>query len=161
MGRYNPVMKIPPRFLASTFFLLLAACAFPACVERKITVGSDPSGALVTMNDVEVGRTPITVPFTWYGDYDIILRYDKNIGTIDEPVMQHYYLHTHRRATAAPSQWLGVDLFAELLPVNFVDQKVWAFAVPPVAQPTDADLIRHAQELKGRLAEPAALQKKK
>jgi hypothetical protein len=141
--------------------LSAASLALPACVERKITIGSDPSGALVTMNDVDVGRTPITVPFTWYGDYDIILRYEKNIGTPDQPVMQHYYLRTHRRATAGPSQWVGVDLITELLPMNFVDQKVWAFVVPQVPEQTDADLIKRAQELKGHLGEPEALQKKK
>ncbi len=43
------------------------------CVERTIHITSDPSGALVHLNDEEVGRTPVTVPFTFYGVYSVRL----------------------------------------------------------------------------------------
>lgn len=46
------------------------------CVERTITITSEPSGALVHLNDEEVGRTPLTVPFTFYGVYDVRLEMD-------------------------------------------------------------------------------------
>ena len=153
-------MKTPPRFILAAL-LLAAACALPACVERKITIGSDPSGAEVMLNDVAVGRTPITVPFTWYGDYHVVLRYEKNVGTVDDPVMKHYYLDTHRRASAPPQQWIGVDLFTELLPIPFDDHQVWAFEIPAAPVLTDDELIQHAAELKSRLTEPEELKKKK
>ncbi len=41
------------------------------CVERTISISSEPSGALVHLNDEEVGRTPLTVPFTFYGTYSV------------------------------------------------------------------------------------------
>jgi len=44
------------------------------CVRRTLTINSDPQGALVYLNDAEVGRTPVSVDFLWYGDYDVILR---------------------------------------------------------------------------------------
>ena len=53
--------------------LLLASVG---CVERLITVRSQPSGALVYLNDEEVGRTPVTVPFTFYGYYDVRLEHE-------------------------------------------------------------------------------------
>jgi hypothetical protein len=53
---------------------LWLALAASGCVERELTVTSEPPGAIVYIGDREVGRTPITTPFTWYGDYDIILR---------------------------------------------------------------------------------------
>ncbi|HWE97425.1 MAG TPA: PEGA domain-containing protein [Tepidisphaeraceae bacterium] len=44
------------------------------CVQRTVTVRSSPSGALVYLNDQEVGRTPLTRKFKWYGVYDVELR---------------------------------------------------------------------------------------
>jgi len=131
------------------------------CVERKLTIGSSPSGALVTLNDVEIGRTPITVPFTWYGDYDIVLRYETNVGTPENPVMQRYFLRTHQRINASPSQWIGIDLLAELVPWTVTDEKTLAFTIPPVDQPTDAELLQRAAELKARLGEPEELQRRR
>jgi len=134
-----------------TVALVAVSLGFVGCVERKLTIGSEPSGALVTLNDVEIGRTPVTVPFTWYGDYDIVLRHAINVGTPENPVMQHYYLHTNQKITAAPSQWIGIDLLSELVPWTVKDEKFLAFTIPPVSQPTDAELLERAMELKSRL----------
>ncbi|HVS70309.1 MAG TPA: PEGA domain-containing protein [Phycisphaerae bacterium] len=130
------------------------------CVERKITIGSGPPGALVYLNDVEVGRTPVTVPFTWYGDYDVRMRLEREEGEGTNRKVVQYYLHTHERAHAPWFQWLGVDLFAEILPFQFKDEKVWAFKLEPVPQPTDAELMERAEELKGQLNAPVELQNK-
>src|SRR6202000_2421377 len=77
----RPMIQTRPFCLA---LLVASLCLFSGCVERKITIGSAPAGAIVTLNDEEVGRTPVTVPFTWYGDYDIVLRLEKNVGTADK-----------------------------------------------------------------------------
>jgi hypothetical protein len=120
------------------------------CVERKITIASDPPGALVYVNDVEMGRTPVTFPFLWYGDYDVRLRAQKEI----DGQQREYYLHTHRKTEVPPFQWLGVDLFAELIPARFVDHKIWAFDVPEAPQPTQADLVDRAAALRNQLETP-------
>ncbi len=140
--------------------ILLSSLAWlGGCVERKITIATDPPGALVYLNDQEVGRAPLTTPFLWYGDYDVRLRYDKPAGP-GNPQPIHYYLHTHRRAEAPWYQWIGPDLFAEVLPVDLKDEKVWAFVLDPVTQEPDSDLIKNAKELQGRLSEPEALKDK-
>ncbi len=41
------------------------------CVERTVTITSEPDNALVYLNDEEIGRTPVTVSFTFYGVYDV------------------------------------------------------------------------------------------
>jgi len=60
--------------------LLVAAAAgvfaLVGCVERTITITSEPSGALVHLNDEEIGRTPVTVPFRFYGVYDVRLTHE-------------------------------------------------------------------------------------
>ena len=144
-----------------TVALATFSLASVGCVERKLSIGSEPSGALVTLNDVEIGRTPITVPFTWYGDYDIVLRYEKNVGTPEKPVMQRYFLHTHQKINPAPSQWIGIDLLAELVPWTVTDEKTLAFTIPQVVQPTDEELLQRAAELKARLDVPDELQQRK
>jgi hypothetical protein len=57
-------------------------------------------------------------------------------------------------------QWIGIDLFAELLPVRFTDEQVWAFDIPQVVEPTNEELIERAHELKERLGEPVPLRPK-
>jgi hypothetical protein len=121
------------------------------CVERTISVQTTPPGALVTINDVEVGRTPVKTPFLWYGDYDLRLRLTKNEGTPDEPKVTYYYLHTHQQVRAPWFQWLGIDLATELLPLKFEDQQQWTFALPEVQPGSDEVLVKHAKELSGQL----------
>jgi hypothetical protein len=137
----------------------LAAIGPSGCVERKLTIGSDPPGAILLLNDVEVGRTPVTVPFTWYGDYDIRLRLEKNAGSPDNPKIVRYYLHTHRATNAPWYEFIGVDLFAELSPQTYVDHQVWAFAIPEVAEPPDDQLIQRARDMKVELDRPPPVPK--
>ncbi len=56
--------------------IALFAVALTGCVERLITVRSQPPGALVHLNDEEIGRTPVTVPFKFYGVYDVRLEHE-------------------------------------------------------------------------------------
>ena len=46
---------------------VLACCLLGGCVERLVTVRSDPPGATVKMDDEVVGKTPCDVGYLWYG----------------------------------------------------------------------------------------------
>lgn len=133
--------------------LAAAMWGMGGCNERKITIVSDPPGAIVHLNDVEVGRTPVTVPFTWYGNYDVRLRLERNEGTADKPVVKRYFAHETRVAEAPAHEWVGLDLFSELLPMEFKDEKVWAFVLKPVEEVPTEVLIQRAKELKDRAGE--------
>jgi len=82
-----------------------AALGCVGCVERLISITSEPSGALVHLNDQQVGRTPLTVPFTFYGVYDVRLEVD---GC--KP------LWTQRKAEAPWWELPGIDLVAQMTP---------------------------------------------
>src|SRR5438045_3252646 len=56
--------------------LALSAALGAGCVRRTLAVRSDPPGALVYLNGVEVGRTPVQRDFVWYGTYDVQVRKD-------------------------------------------------------------------------------------
>ena len=67
----------------TTLFCLFAGLVFlVGCSEKTISISSNPSGAIVWVNDREVGRTPVRVDFLYDGEYDV--RVEKN-GY--EPVM--------------------------------------------------------------------------
>ncbi len=70
---YNPAMRVPFAVLAPLFALPLLSAG---CVTRTLTITSEPSGALVYLNEREVGRTPLTCGFTFYGVYDVRLEKD-------------------------------------------------------------------------------------
>lgn len=134
----------------------LSLLGLSGCVERSITIVTDPPGSIVYLNDVEKGASPCTTSFEWYGTYAIRIRGKENIGTAADPKFQYYYLHTHRTTTRPWFQYYGLDLFASLLPIDFKDHKIWAFVVPPVKVLPKKQLIENAQKLRAKLNAPPA-----
>jgi hypothetical protein len=112
------------------------------CVERHIDVTSNPPGALVTMNDQEVGRTPFTKQFTWYGTYEVQVRKEgyQTIKTAT-PVIAPWW------------QWMPIDLMAEILPLRLEDRHDVAYTLKPFTdEHTDPEaLVGRAQGLRERL----------
>jgi len=125
--------------LAICLSLGLAVAVVAGCVERTVTIKSEPDGALVYLNDQEIGRAPVKVNFTWYGDYDIILR-KKGYET----------LKTNRRIEAPWYQWPGIDFVAEcMIPTTIHDDHdLGTFQLAKAKQPTKAELIRNAEEMR-------------
>ncbi|MGD1277625.1 MAG: PEGA domain-containing protein [Tepidisphaeraceae bacterium] len=114
-----------------------AMFAVGGCIERTLSVQSSPPGALVYLNDQEVGRTPVQRDFLWYGTYDVTLRKDG-------------YESLKTRATLFPPiyQWLGLDLIAEILPISFKDHQTRVYTLRPSAPAADPQaLVRRGQVL--------------
>ncbi|MFI4859950.1 MAG: PEGA domain-containing protein [Phycisphaerales bacterium JB063] len=119
--------------------LALAALLSTGCVQRVLSIQSDPPGALVYLNDQEVGRTPVTVPFTWYGTYDVRLE-----------MAGYQTLHTEQRLDQPWWEHPGPDLFAEAIPGKRVERS-WSFELEPAlaAEAVDTDtLLDHARQLR-------------
>jgi hypothetical protein len=126
-----------------TPLLLLVMSLTVGCgVKRTLTVNSNPPGALVYLNGLEVGRTPMTRDFTWYGTYDVELRkegYDT--------------LKTRGEVIAPWWQWVPFDFFAEFLPFRPHDRRELSYVIKPTTQAA-ADpqtMIRRAGEMRGQL----------
>ena len=130
MGKWNLLV------ITLTISLLIGGC-----VERSLTINTEPQGAIVILNDEEIGNSPVTVSFEWYGDYDVRIR-KEGFET----------LKTHR---ALKRPWYDVfplDFFAQILnPKRTVDTYEWLFTLKPQTQPSREDLIQNAQELKEQL----------
>ncbi len=59
--------------------LLLVAFAFvchTGCVQRRLTIRSNPPGAMVYVDDQPIGNSPVSTPFTYYGTRKIRLEKD-------------------------------------------------------------------------------------
>lgn len=119
----------------------LAALSAGGCMDRRIIITSEPSGALVHLNDAEVGRTPVQTRFLWYGTYDVRLSLDGY-----EPV-------TAGREAGMPIYEIPpLDLPASALPIRTNIR--WHFDLepsPPATVETRDEVIRRARELRLRL----------
>jgi hypothetical protein len=109
------------------------------CVRRVVEITSEPSGALVWMNDREVGVTPCEVEILHYGKYDLRVARD---GW--EPVM------AGRSATPPIWDLPGPDLVAELLPFEVESRAVWHVVLEPEDRDADAVMVR-AEAMRDRL----------
>ena len=126
--------------------LLVCQFAVSGCLERTITITSDPPDAIVWLNDVEVGRTPVKTGFTYYGDYDVRLRKEGY-----EPVI------THREAAAPVYEWAPLDLAATSWPGRIRTNLTWHFELTPSPEPKaeEPGLTQRARELRETAASPA------
>jgi hypothetical protein len=126
-------------------FLLLAPLAVFASgcvgVRRELTVVSDPPGALVYLNGDEVGRTPVTREFLYYGTMDLQLRKDG-----------YKTLSARPRVWAPLWQVPPIDLLAEAFPLT--DRHKLSYTLKPAAEGEGVDraaLIGRAARLGSKL----------
>ncbi len=106
------------------------------CIRRTLTITTEPSGALLWLNDREVGRTPLEVDFDHYGTYDVRLERDGY-----EPMM------TWGRADAPWWDTVGLDLFAEAVPGTLTSRVEWHYVMQPVDEDRER-LIERARRLR-------------
>lgn len=119
-----------------------AACGglfLGGCVERRINITSDPSGARVFLNDQDVGVTPLEVDFTWFGVYDV--RVTKS-GF--EPLI------TSREAKAPLHETPPFDFVALMMPGTKRTRIDWHFELAP-ANNDPVGLLERATSMRARV----------
>lgn len=72
--------------------LVLTVCSLSGCVSRRLTIRSDPPGALVEVDGRRIGYTPASLDFTYYATREITL---SKVGfeklTVQQPVPAPWY----------------------------------------------------------------------
>ena len=120
---------------------LLAATA--GCVERRYTIRTNVP-ALAVVNNEEIGPTPASKSFTYYGDRDILL---------SAPGYQ-----TLRVLQKVDAPWwdnLFTEFFTEnLIPYTFRDERVFDYVLVPATNPPVGDLVTRAEGLRERAKAP-------
>ncbi len=125
----------------ATLLVLLTLCT-TGCVYRRMTILSEPPGARVFVNNVEVGTTPCNVPtnsFIDYGTYRFTLFKD---GFEPLDVMQ-----------PVPPEWWGypaIDFFAEISPWDKRDRRIFTYQLQPMREKSGDELKQQADEFRQR-----------
>lgn len=71
---------------------MLAVCALSGCVSRRLTIRSDPPGALVELDGQRIGYTPVSIDFTYYATREITLsKVGYETMTVQQPVPPPWY----------------------------------------------------------------------
>ena len=110
------------------------------CVRRTLTIRTMPEGATVRLNDEDIGQTPVTVDFTWYGDYDIAYELEG-----------YQTIRTNKRFDPPWYQIPPIDLFAEaFIPFTLHDHREIEEELEPQTLPARAELIPRAREFRDR-----------
>jgi hypothetical protein len=122
-------------------WVIVAACLCvlaSGCVRRRMLIRSNPPGALVYVDDYEIGRTPIATNFTYYGDFEVKL------------VKDGYETLTVKQRFKAP--WYQIppfDFFSEnLTPKEFRDERIVAFELEPQRVVPVNELLGRAEQLR-------------
>jgi hypothetical protein len=144
----------PPRLLRPTLPAVLAAIALvlgtSGCVQRRMMIRSNPSGALVYVDDYEIGTTPVSADFIYYGKRKIRLVKDGcETLTVMQDIRPPWY------------EIVPFDFISEnLVPGTITDRRTLDFQLrPQMVVPTD-QLQARAEELRrtthGSAAAPLA-----
>ncbi len=62
--------------LLRLFPAILIVLLLPGCFHRRVTIFSDPPGALAKVDGKVIGYTPASYDYTWYGEREIELLRD-------------------------------------------------------------------------------------
>ena len=126
------------RRLALLIGLATGLGSLPGCVERRYTIRTNPPGALAIVNGEEVGPTPVSRSFTYYGDREITLMLDGyGTKTIIEPINAPWWDN------------LVTEFFTEnMIPYAFRDEREYVYTMEPASVPDKNGLVGRASALR-------------
>ena len=126
-------------------FTAIAACsvALGGCVERRLFIDTDPPGALVWLNDAQLGRTPVDVRIVHDGTYD--LRIEKE-GF--EPVV------TGAKVQGPLLDVVPLYLVVEVLPTDVRYETRFKLSLRP-RDDSEAALLERAEGMRESLRAPS------
>jgi hypothetical protein len=124
------------------YLFSLALLTLGGCVDRIMTINSDPDGALIYLNDQEIGRTPLTHDFQQYGVYQLEVRKEGYVTVKGTQVTEEPWW-----------QLIPLDLVTELLPFHFKDIRNYHYTMAEAStQPADPRvMLERAGQMRGLL----------
>jgi hypothetical protein len=114
------------------------------CVERRYTIRTNPPGALVIVNGEEIGPTPVSKSFVYYGDREITMMLDGfETRTVVEPINAPWW-----------DNYLTEFFSENLIPYTFRDEREFCYQLGPSVIPDKNDLVARAESLRAVGAAP-------
>lgn len=122
----------------------LALLIAPGCVQRRLMIRSDPPGAMVYVDDYQIGATPIATNFTYYGTRKIRLVKDG-----------YQTLTVYERIDPPWYQVPPFDFFSENVAAREIrDMRVLDYRLVPQVVSPPQNLLDRAEELRARSQTP-------
>ena len=114
-------------------------------MERRYTLRTDPPGALAIVNGEEIGPTPVSRSFYYYGDREITFLLDGyETKTVIQPIKAPWWDN------------LVTEFFTRKpLAVHLRDEREFKYQLSPAQQPQAADLKDRAEQVRSRITGPA------
>jgi hypothetical protein len=118
---------------------LAALAASTGCVERRMTIRSNPPGALVYVDNVEIGTTPVSHRFVYYGTREIrLVKAGYETLTLMQPIATPWY-------QIPPFDFVSDNL----TPWEVRDEREFVYQIVPLRNvPTD-EIMSRAEQLRG------------
>jgi hypothetical protein len=122
------------RHVGRTVRLAVLACALAAaggCMQRRMTIVSNPPGATAYVDGVEIGKTPVSHDFLYYGTREIRLVHDGyETLTLMQPMSTPWY-------QIPPLDFISDNLaFGEIR-----DERVYRYDLQPAADTPFATIV--------------------
>jgi len=137
-------------------FLILVTTvfAFSGCVTRSLTVETDPSNALVYIDNELIGESPVTVPFTYYGTRKIMIEKKDEDG-----VLTHERTIVYEKIKAPYYEIFPLDFVSEIVwPRELKDDHVLSYKLaelePLSTKELQEKVLKNAEELRQRVNAP-------
>lgn len=108
------------------------------CVERRLTIRSDPPNALVVADGQELGHTPVSTSFTYYGERQFTLIKDGyETKTINQTISTPWY------------QIFPLDFVSEVLwPFRIRDERNYVYHLDPKVMVSGDELLQRAENVR-------------
>lgn len=122
----------------AALLMLVALGLISGCVERRYTIRSDPPGASVIVNGEEIGPTPASKSFVYYGNREVTLMLDGyQTRTVIEPINAPWWDN------------YVTEFFTEnLIPWSIRDEREYKYQLMPAVSPPQAELRNRAESLR-------------
>ncbi len=108
------------------------------CVERRYTVRTDPPGALVIVNGEEIGPSPASRSFYFYGDREVtLIRDGYKTETIIQPINAPWF-----------DNYLTEFFTENVIPMQLRDDREFKYTMKPYVSSPEGALRDRAEGLR-------------
>ncbi len=130
--------RSPNNQLAWLLLAILLVSSQLGCVRRRMTIRSNPPGAVVYVDQQRIGVTPVSTGYTYYGTRNVQL------------VKDGYETVTEKHHFATPwYEYPVVDFFSEnLWPFETRDERILDFDLPPQQAIAPTQVMERAGQLR-------------
>lgn len=127
--------------IAIIFSAILVFSSLSGCVQRRFIVRSQPEGAFVQIDRQPVGKTPLSVPFTYSGTREFQLEKDG-----------YQTIKVQQRIKPTWYETFPISLVTEnFWPRELRDERVLDFQMEPKVQVQESLLLDRANDLRANV----------